>query len=206
MLFMKKSLLLLISILLIAGCSVISDNTQSTDIEDTFYKPYIIAVSDIMTAEKLMNSALWNEDYGWNDLFYYNENASGSYYQARSFLSRAKDQVIEAKTFLNKALAKLNSVSSLAPDSFFRQDVQLRINLSNLLLSEYTSEERMIQIRYDVLYSWMNDDEATYNITWDSYVSEYNDELIPQFNLYLDNANLARASIDLLWDQTWYSN
>jgi len=197
-------LLAVLMVLLISGCSI-STTQSSSEIGTTFFKPYTIAVSNILVAEKVMNAALFNEDYGWNDLFYYNDNASSNYYQARDYLSTSSDQVSEAKSLLNKALLKLNTISSLAPDEFYRQDINLRTNLTNILISQYTVKANMVELRYDVLYSWWNDNATVFNATWDAYVDEYNNNLLLQYNSYLEDSNTVREDIDLLWDQNWYN-
>ncbi len=161
-----------------------------------FFNDYIIGINDYNEASFQFDLARLNLKYG-ND---YTEEAEGYYYEfAVDYYDKGKEQINNAKEFLQHSKKQLNGIKDNAPNTFYDIEIENRLKQINLLLSlsnkVYSLLDYMDKQLYEINYG--SETEAT------RYYNMYNDMII-EMNEELYTLSDVSQEIDLSWDQNWY--
>ncbi len=172
-------------------------NQFSSSQEETlnFFKEYSIALNNIHIASGFLDIALLNLNAGNS----YVETGEYYYEFAIDYYDTGKEQVLDAKELLNKAKTKLQNLQTNAPNSFFQEDVEKRIEQADSLISVSNDLYSLLDYQKQQLYeiNYGSESKAT------EYYNKYN-ALIPEFNNKLKKLSEIQNQIDLNWDQDWY--
>jgi exonuclease VII small subunit len=172
-------------------------NQSSSSQENTlnFFKEYSVALNNIHVASGLFDIASLNLDAGNS----YVETGEYYYEFAIDYYDTGKEQVLDAKELLNKAKTKLQNLQNNAPNSFFQEDVEKRIEQADSLISVSNDLYSLLDYQKQQLYeiNYGSESKAT------EYYNKYN-TLIPEFNNKLKKLSEIQNQIDLNWDQDWY--
>ena len=166
-------------------------NQQNID----FFNDYVVAVNDYHVADSYFDLANVNLD---NGIWY--SGTEGYYYEfAIDYLEIARGQLTDAKELLAHSKVRLESIRDKAPNQFYKDEVQNRIEQNEIMFSiinkYYSLVDYMDKQLYEVNYG--SEAEAT------RYFNMYN-ELIVESNEDLASLSDISQGIDLAWDQDWY--
>ena len=160
-----------------------------------FFRKYSIALNNIHVAFQYLDLAKATfdivNDYVLSGEYYY-DGATPLYDGAIEYVLDAKELTIKAKTGLQKILND-------APNQFFREDVENRIEQATILIGVSDIFHQQINYIINELYEINYGSEAKA----DEYLDKAND-LIPRYNSLLKDLSEVSNKIDLEWDQDWY--
>lgn len=216
---MKKMLfpVILISVLLISGCiqegtgkseteiqqdkissletSLSTCNQKAEDNED-FIEEYTISIINIQTAISNLELANGNLLFGnW-----YTSTEEYYYEDGESYFLTCKEQVNDAKELVNKAKSKLEKIKEKAPNEFFADDVEYRLEQISTLAAILNIYNNLCDYSNSQLYeiNYGSEEKA------EEYFNEYNEQ-IPVLNSNFESLSEVQNQIDLHWDQDWYA-
>jgi len=173
--------------------SYYTKNSQEQNI--IFFKEYSIALNNINIALGDLSLAIGNLDTG----NYYIQTKEYYYDSAVIYYDVGKEQVLDAKELINKAKTKLQTLKDNAPNSFFQEDVNNRIEQTDALILVGNSLYSLLDYERQQLYeiNYGSETKAT------EYYNKYT-ALIPLYNNHLKILSDVQNKIDLYWDQDWY--
>ncbi len=191
-----NAIVVILIVLLVAsiGFNVYQYNNQQQD-STTFFDDYVIAVNDYHIANSFFDLGNTNLDTG----IWYIETEEYYYDSAIDYLDLAKEQLTDAKALLIHSERKLKGIENKAPNKFYEQELQNRIEQNKVMLS--------VTDKYFLLVDYM--DKQLYEINYGSeteatrYFNMYND-LIVEANEDLVKLSDISQEIDLNWNSDWY--
>lgn len=189
-------IILVLLILLIISISfnaylLITSSKKTTD----FFKDYVVAINDYHVASSYFDLANANLDNGnW-----YSSQVDYYYETAIDYYDISKEQLTISKEFLIHAKQKINAVKNMAPNTFYQEEMDNRIEQIDILVDLdnqfYLLNDYMASELYEINYG--SETEAT------RYYNLYND-LISEVNVNLKKLSDISQEIDLAWDNNWY--
>ncbi len=188
-----KIIVLIVLFIISIGFNIYLYNFSLKD-DTEFFNNYVIAINDYHVADSYFELAVINlENANWyTETDYY-------YDTAINYIDLGKDQTGEAKQLLLHAKSKLDILKDIPPNEFYREEINNRIEQTDILLDlnnqYYLLLDYMSKSLYEINYG--SETEAT------RYHLLYND-LIPEINENMQKLSDISQEIDLAWDEDWY--
>lgn len=168
-------------------------NTNTVD----FFKEYSIALNNIHIAYLYINMGKVNIK-NTNE---YVQTGDYTYSSADRLYDSSGKHILKARELLLKSDKKLREIRDDAPNSFFKTDVENRLDQVDSMLRVADDYYSALDYRQKQLY------EVNYGSK--EKASEYYNEsfsLLPKATIDLNDMNLVHNKIDVEWDQDWYPN
>lgn len=224
---MNFVLLGLLTVLIISGCTQTQDTTefenqiQSLQTENTslqqektqlqqettqlkeekdstveFFKDYSISLVNIHLALNNLRLAQVN----LNNANYDSDAPEGYIYSSIvALLDGGIGQVADTESLLSRAKRKLQDIENYEPNSFFKNEVQNRLQHIELITNYSNDLKLLLEHRKNELYevNYGSEEKAQ------EFLNKYND-VTNQFNSSLEKLSEIEDIIEIEWDQDWY--
>jgi hypothetical protein len=183
-------------ILAITIVGVVGFTSYATAQKEESYKNYVVSLNDLYSGHAYISMASSNLERLNR---YISINGTGyTYNTALTFITVGKEQSLKAVSYFEMAKETLNKAQYI--DEFYAKDIQYRTQQINSLkqLSDdlYTffdySEKRLYEVNYGS------------KTVAQEYMDKYN-ALALEFNGVLKEAQTTQSSINVLWNQEWYT-